>query len=402
MRGEKIYTLHAGWLKDAWIGNLIIGSDRKQQVIAFEYASDWLESHPDFFLDPEIFPYSGRQYAERGNFLFLEDASPDRWGRELMKRREQDEAAREGRIPKDLSEQDFLLGVEDSIRMGGIRISDGKDFIAHREIKVPPITGLRELEDSAHRFEKAGAILQETELENLVSVGSSLGGARPKINVVDEQGELWIAKFQSDRDRNHTESWEFVTHELGVMCGLYMAEGKVESLGGRSCYLTKRFDRRGQDRVHFASAMTMLGKHDGDDASFLDIAECISRISADAKADLQELWRRIAFSVIINNTDCHLRNHGFLLTEKGWRLSPAYDINPNLYGKEFALTIDGSHRNPTWQTAIDTSPFYEIADPMEEMEKMQHIIAESYQPLAKKLKIPGNEIQMMKNFITRK
>lgn len=399
MNQERIYGLHAGWHDNELIGKFIIGSDRKQDVFAFAYDDRWLENHPDFLLDPDIFPFPGRQYAPNGLFSFLEDASPDRWGRELLKRREQNEADKEGRVPKELTTQDFLLGVEDSIRMGGIRISDGNGYVANKNTKIPPATSLRALEDSAHKFEKAGAILQDTELQSLISVGSSLGGARPKVNVIDEKGDLWIAKFQSDRDQAQTESWEFVTHELGVLCGLHMAEGRLEQLGSRSCYLTKRFDREKEKRIHFASAMTMLHKKDGDDASFLELAECISSISAEAKADLQELWRRIVFGVIVNNTDCHLRNHGFILTEKGWRLSPAYDINPNPMGKLLAISVDDTRRIPDLDVVMDTAIYYGIEQPKDEITRMKSIVAKAYIPLAQKVRIPRNEIVQMGRFM---
>ena len=178
-------------------------------------------------------------------------------------------AEREGRSPRELDACDFLLGVEDDVRMGGIRIYDGSAYISHDKRRVPPLTSLRALEDCAHAFERAGAVLQNTDFQDLISIGSSLDGARPKMNVIDEAGEIWIAKFQSDRDREHTESWEYLTHELGEKCGLHMAEAKLEMIGNRGCYLTKRFDREQDARIHFASAMTMVGKRDGDGASFL-------------------------------------------------------------------------------------------------------------------------------------
>lgn len=392
MKDEKSYELHAAWEEGHCIGRLIISHDRRGQMIAFEYEEDWLEKHPGFMLDPELFPFPGRQYAEAGLFGFLEDASPDRWGRELLKRKEQEMAEREGRSPRELDACDFLLGVEDDVRMGGIRIYDGNAYISHDKRRVPPLTSLRALEDCAHAFERAGAVLQNTDFLDLISIGSSLGGARPKMNVIDEAGEIWIAKFQSDRDREHTESWEYLTHELGEKCGLHMAEAKLEMIGNRSCYLTKRFDREQDARIHFASAMTMVGKRDGDDASFFDIAECISSLSCDARNDLQELWRRVTFSVLVNNTDCHLRNHGFLLTERGWRLAPAYDINPNFYTKDFALAIDERNRRPDLQAVIETAPYYEVACPREEIERMQEIIQVEYPFLAEKCRIPREEI----------
>lgn len=399
MKNEVMYEIRAGWLNNEKIGDLIVGSGKKQDVLAFEYDDMWLENHSNCLLDMNLLPYSGRQYAEQGMFSFLEDAAPDRWGKMLLKRKERRNAEIEGRVPRELSNIDFLLGVDDEIRMGGIRIYGKDEYMSQSEFSVPPMTSLRALQDTSIRFEKAGAILKTTELNDFIATGSSLGGARPKVNVVDENGELWIAKFESDRDRNTAEAWEYVANQLGVKCGLYMAAGRLENIGGRCVYLTKRFDRTKNQRIHFASAMTMLNKRDGQDASFLELAECISMISADAKADLQELWKRIAFSIAINNTDCHLRNHGFLLTEKGWRLSPAYDMNTNPFAADLALSLDGSSRKPDFQKLIETADFYGVEEPNEIIYFIQQTVLDNYMKLAQNAKIPRSEITQMGKFM---
>lgn len=401
MKNETIYEIRAGWLNDKKIGDLIVGSGKRQDVLAFEYDEQWLQDYSNCVLDLNLLPYTGRQYAENGMFSFLEDASPDRWGKMLLKRKEQRNAEMCGRAPRELNDIDFLLGVDDQIRMGGIRICGKDGYMSHSEFSVPPISNLRALQDTSIKFEKAGAILKATELNDFISTGSSLGGARPKVNVVDEKGELWIAKFESDRDRNTAEAWEYVANQLGEKCGLRMAEGRLENVGGRYAYLTKRFDRKVNQRIHFASAMTMLNKHDGQDASFLELAECISMISADAKADLKELWNRIAFSVAINNTDCHLRNHGFLLTESGWRLSPAYDMNPNPFVADLALSINETNKKPDFKLLVETADFYGVNEPKKTIETIREIVSSNYMKLAQKVKIPRSEISKMEKFMDK-
>lgn len=401
MKNETVYEIRAGWLNDEKIGDLIIGSGKRQDVLAFEYDERWIQDHSNCVIDLNLLPYTGRQYAENGMFSFLEDASPDRWGKMLLKRKEQRNAEVQGRAPRELGNIDFLLGIDDQIRMGGIRIYGKDGYMSHSEFSVPPISSLRALQDTSIKFEKAGAILKVTELNDFISTGSSLGGARPKVNVVDEKGELWIAKFESDRDRNTAEAWEYVANQLGEKCSLNMAEGRLENVGGRYTYLTKRFDRKVNQRIHFASAMTMLNKRDGQDASFLELAECISMISADAKADLKELWSRIAFSIAINNTDCHLRNHGFLLTESGWRLSPAYDINPNPFVADLALSIDETNKKPSFKTLLETADFYGVNEPKKVIDSIQKTVSDNYIKLAKKVKIPRSEISKMGKFMDR-
>lgn len=402
MNKEETYEIRAGWLSNEKIGDLFVGSGNRQDILAFAYDDNWLDQHSKLVLDLNLYPFSGRQFCNNGLFSFLQDASPDRWGRTLLKYKEQDNAKKESRNPKELTDVDYLLGVSDQVRIGGIRIFHNGEYVSQSTVTIPPITSLRALQDVSIQFEKAGTILQVTELAPLVTGGSSLGGARPKVTVVDEEEHLWIAKFESDRDKNTTEAWEFVAHELGKQCGLTMAEGEIEFLGGRTAYLTKRFDRVGKKRVHFASAMTMLNKQDGDDASFLDIAECISTISANPKADLLELWKRIAFSIAVNNTDCHLRNHGFILTENGWRLSPAYDITPNPFDSYMALSINESNKSPDYQLLIDTAPYYGVETPKEMIEDIRIVVADNYKKWAGLAKIPRREITKMSRIFERR
>ena len=332
------------------MGTLFVNIIKGYESYSFEYDKEWLKkTELALILDPELRPYSGRQYPIGKNiFGLFADASPDRWGRVLMNKRERILAEKEGRKPSKLHDSDYLMGVYDETRMGGIRfkldtagsfLSDDKDAAA------PPWTTLHTLEEASRNYENDETGLSEKWLNQLIKPGSSLGGARPKATILDTQKELWIAKFPSKNDENDTGAWEMVVHDLALQCGLNVPNAKLEkfsSLG--STFLIKRFDRQGDKRIHFASAMTLLGKTDGasaaDGSSYLDIASFIKSCGAQPKKDLVELWKRIVFNMAISNTDDHLRNHAFIFTKKGWILSPLYDVNPVPYGDELSLNIN--------------------------------------------------------------
>ena len=301
------------------MGMLYVNVIKGGETYSFEYNDQWLKKTGlMLMLDPELMPYSGRQYpVGKKIFGLFSDASPDRWGRVLMNKRERILAEREGRKPSKLHDSDYLLGVYDETRMGGIRFKkdpDGPFLSDDKETAAPPWTALRTLEEASRNFEK-----DETGLNQLIRPGSSLGGARPKATVADTGDQLWIAKFPSKNDENDTGAWEMVVHELAVLCDLNVPEARLEkfsSLG--STFLVKRFDRMGRRRVHFASAMTLLGKTDGasaaDGTSYLDIAAFIKAYGAQPKKDLEELWKRIVFNMAVTNTDDHMRNHAFILS----------------------------------------------------------------------------------------
>ena len=271
-------------------------------------------------------------------------------------------------------ESDYLLGVFDRYRMGGLRFKlagDGPFLDNNDAIAAPPMTSLRTLEEASLQLENEGAVDSPQFagwLNLLMSPGSSLGGARPKASVVDPNGELWIAKFPSRKDDRDMGAWEMVVNELAVKSGLNIAEGKARRFTqDHHTFLTKRFDRRGEGRIHFASAMTLLGYNDGADAmagvSYLHLAEFIMRHGATPDADLEELWRRIVFNICVSNTDDHLRNHGFLLAPKGWILSPAFDINPIPSSTGLSLNIS-EHSN-----ALDLDLACEVAEKFRVNEK---------------------------------
>ncbi|MBO9199543.1 MULTISPECIES: type II toxin-antitoxin system HipA family toxin [Niastella] len=352
--------VYADWIDLGGIilmGTLQAEQVRGKEVFSFSYTKEWLEKGSALIIDPDLGLYSGPQYSrdDKPNFGLFMDSSPDRWGRVLMERREAFAARQEKGRPKPLMESDFLLGVFDQYRMGGLRFKlkeDGPFLDANEAMAAPPMTSLRTLEEASLQLEKDDAMEDPSYakwLNLLISPGSSLGGARPKASVIDPNGELWIAKFPSRKDDRDIGGWETVVNELAIKSGLSVAEGKARRFTqDYHTFLTKRFDRVGNGRIHFASAMTLLGHTDGADGaagvSYLHLAEYIMRYGAQPNTDLEELWRRIVFNICVSNSDDHLRNHGFLLTPQGWMLSPAFDINPIPLSTGLSLNIS-EHSN---------------------------------------------------------
>jgi len=335
------------------VGTLTASPTRGKEVFAFEYEKSWITGPHRFQIDPELFLFEGRFHptAETENFGAFLDSSPDRWGRTLMLRREAQRAKMEKRKVNTLLPSDYLLGVFDKNRMGGLRFKvDGVFKDDDRTYAAPPWTTLRELETASLKLEEE-RIEDDPKfaeyLKLLFAPGSSLGGARPKASVLDPHGNLWIAKFPSKEDTKDVGGWEAVVYELAVKCGLTVPLAKAEKFANKHhTFLVKRFDRLPDEkRIHFSSAMTLLQHKDGDNhesgASYLELVDFIISNGAPSKVnrDLEELWRRIAFSIAVSNSDDHLRNHGFLLSEEGWELSPAYDINPNEMAAGLSLNI---------------------------------------------------------------
>ena len=354
------------------MGILYVNSLKGGESYSFEYDREWLKKTSlKITLDPELMPYSGRQYPfGKAIFGLFSDSSPDRWGRVLMNKRERILAGKEGRKPAKLYDSDYLLGVYDETRLGGIRFKtepNGAFLSDDKETAAPPWASLRTLEEASRNFENEDTALSEKWLNQLIRPGSSLGGARPKATVIDPKEQLWIAKFPSKNDENDSGAWEMVTHDLAEICGLHVPEAKLEKFSNLgSTYLVKRFDRILNKRVHFASAMTLLGKTDGtsaaDGTSYLDIAAFIKSYGAQPKRDLIELWKRIVFNMAVSNTDDHLRNHAFIFTENGWELSPLYDVNPVPYGDELSLNVDEEDNSINIDLAIEASVRFGISE----------------------------------------
>ncbi|WP_418304863.1 type II toxin-antitoxin system HipA family toxin [Phascolarctobacterium succinatutens] len=390
------------------MGSLYVNVIKGGESYSFEYDKGWLKKTGlTLTLDPELMPYSGRQYPTGKNiFGLFADASPDRWGRVLMNKRERILAEKEGRKPSKLYDSDYLLGVYDETRMGGIRFKvnpEGPFLSDDKETAAPPWATLRTLEKASRNFENDETGLTEKWLNQLIKPGSSLGGARPKATVVDTKDQLWIAKFPSKNDENDTGAWEIVAHDLAALCGLNVPEAKLEKFSPLgSTFLIKRFDRLGSKRVHFASAMTLLGKKDGasaaDGSSYLDIAAFIKSYGAQPKKDLIELWKRIVFNMAVTNTDDHLRNHAFILTDKGWILSPLYDVNPVPYGDELSLNVDEDDNSISIDLAVQTAVKFGISksDAEAVAEDILQIVRDNWERTAAGYTLTRRQIEEMR------
>ena len=315
---------------------------RGKDHFVFEYSREWLKHYGGILLSGDLMNVPSLQHP-RGNdnvFGFVKDSFPDRWGRLLLDRRERLMAQSEGRPKRALTNYDYLIGIEDFTRMGGIRYKreDSDDYInTSAKYLVPPIESLRALCKACHEIELAeerNELPEQRWLDQLIDPGTSLGGARPKANVVDTDGKLYVAKFPSKKDLDNTELFEHFSHRLAAKAGINVAKTRTIKISkDRDILLSERFDRTMDGkRIHFASAMSLLGLDDGAGSStgngYLDIVDFILQGCTDVRQNLRELYRRVAFNIMFGNTDDHFRNHGFLLTPKGWTLSPAYDINP--------------------------------------------------------------------------
>ena len=408
MKGKTIYV-YADFFPyhNELIGRLYVSPEKGREIYSFEYDQKWISQANALLIDPDLHLYRGRQYIGDGKNIFgvFADSCPDRWGRVLMKRREMIRAKKEGVKPRRLLESDYLLGVYDQSRMGGLRFKKEAqgDFLSDDELlATPPWTSLRKLEQASVAFEKDDSGLEEKWLKQLIAPGSSLGGARPKATVKAPDGSLWIAKFPSRNDEWNMGAWEMVVHDLAQMCGLDVPEaglGKFSKLG--STYLVKRFDRQGEQRIHFSSAMTMLGKNDGasavDGSSYLEIASFLKANGASPREDLLQLWKRIVLNMAVSNTDDHFRNHGFIIKQGGWRLSPLYDVNPDIYGDDLSLNVNESDSDIDFDLAIDSADYFGVSqkDAKKIVKEISKIVCENWIDLAKKYGINRGEIERM-------
>lgn len=370
---EKLYVYaDFDWLDSPeLVGELSYESLRGSDSYGFKYDNDWLNRHGSLTLSDDLNNYPGQQYTQPGKDIFgcFSDALPDRWGRTLLKRREQIEAQAEGRPVRRLSSFDYLVGIDDASRMGGFRFRkslDGEYMNAQGGLKIPPLTQLRDLivaSKEIERSEEKNALPEQRCIAQLVNPGSSLGGARPKASVVDDDQSLHIAKFPSRKDDYDVAAWEHVAHLLAKKAGINVAQTKlIPTDDNHRTLLSRRFDRTEDGRrVHFASALSLLGLADGDNATnghgYLDIVDFIIQSCADVEANLEELYRRVAFNIVIGNTDDHFRNHGFLLTRKGWTLSPAYDINPTTDFYQ-SLLINNDTNESSLKILLDSAEDY--------------------------------------------
>lgn len=313
------------------VGTLFARSARGRESATFHYASEWLNARDRFALQPALEVSPAPHYTAPGRALFgaIADSAPDRWGQTLLRREERRRAKAEERTPRSLLEIDFLLGVTDSVRQGALRFkqTEAGPFLAPDRQGVPPLVNLPRLLAATERF-----LLDEDSVEDLrllLAPGSSLGGTRPKASVRDVSGDLLIAKFPKPDDEYRVVAWEAVALRLASRAGIPVSAHRLENIANRDVLLVRRFDRHGTKRQPFLSAISMLDAVDGESRSYVEIADAIRMHGATPREDLRDLWRRIVFTLLISNTDDHLRNHGFLYAgPTGWRLSPAYDLNP--------------------------------------------------------------------------
>jgi len=401
-----VYAHWKGLEEPMLIGILSAHYAKGKKAFSFEYERNWMISGQQSVLDPDIQFYSGPQYPNgKENFGIFLDSMPDTWGRTLMKRRAAQEARLNNMTPRTLYEIDYLLGVYDESRMGGLRFKTDPEgpFLDDSALEpTPPWTSVRELQQAAHIFEnEADGTEIGKWLAVLMAPGSSLGGARPKANIKDEEDNLWIAKFPSKNDTINKGGWEFLAYRLGINCGIEMAPSRIERITGKyHTFFTKRFDRDKRQRIHFSSAMTMTGNNEDtirdQPASYLDIAEFIQTHGVDVEKNLHQLWRRIVFNIAISNTDDHLRNHGFLLTPKGWVLSPAYDINPSIDKAGLALNIDMDNNALDFDLAKSVGEYFRLDNT-----EMNQILIEvqnavkDWKSIAKHIGIPNSEQILM-------
>ena len=401
-----VYADWIGMEEPKLIGVLSAQQAKGKKAFSFEYDALWLKTGQKFLLDPDISLFSGSQYPnQKENFGIFLDSMPDTWGRTLMKRKAAQLAKENNVKTPTLYDIDFLLGVYDESRMGALRfkIDPNGDFLDNNKIaSTPPWSSIRELQNAAENIEddKDNDEIRKW-LSILIAPGSSLGGARPKANILDTDKSLWIAKFPSKSDTIDKAAWEYLAYELAIQAGIDMAPCRIEKImGNYNTFFTKRFDRENGERIHFASAMTMTGNNEGtikdNHPSYLEIAEFISNYGVSIEKNLHQLWRRIVFNISISNTDDHLRNHGFILTNDGWILSPAYDLNPSIDKDGLSLNIDMYNNDLDFELAKSVGEYFRLNE-----KQMNTIINEvssvvsKWKEIANKIGISRSEQQLM-------
>ncbi len=405
------------WLDDASLGAAtLVGylnrhTSKTGDTLRFDYTQVWLEnsaSVPAFVLDHELGFMAGAQYASTGadqlSGIFL-DCSPDRWGKMLMERREVIEARAQKRKVNTLRSWDFLVGVHDESRMGALRLRDvaSGQFVDSRSLSAPPFTELRTLEAAAEMLERGDDQQVSKWIKLLIAPGASLGGARPKASFRDADGTLWLAKFPALEDRRDVGLWEYLAAELSRAAGIVMPPTRVLALSGRGhTFAVQRFDRTPDSRRLYSSAMTRLARVESEGASYLDIVEAIEHGGASSQIDaqLEQLFRRVLFNILIGNRDDHLRNHGFLRVGNGWTLSPAFDVNPNPDKGEHVLSFDGADASPDSALLFATADFYRLKPTAANAIAQQvRDAVRGWDQKAKALGLARSEIELMRGVI---
>ena len=401
-----VYAHWQGMPNPKLIGTLSAHQGKGRKSFSFEYDTEYLKSKEHFLFDPDISWYSGSQFPSgKENFGVFLDSMPDTWGRTLMKRRTAQKAREEEKSAATLYDIDFLLGVYDPSRMGGLRFKldqNGPFLDDNSDYPTPPWSSIGDLQHGASQLE-SGASGNEVKkwLAILMAPGSSLGGARPKANILDDKGHPWIAKFPSKNDEIDKALWEYLAHKLAFRAGIDMAESKIEKVSGNyHTFFTKRFDRLDGERIHFASAMTMTGNNEDtirdNPSSYLELAEFIQFSGAENTQDLHQVWRRIVFHIAISNTDDHLRNHGFVLSNEGWRLSPAYDINPSIDKDGLALNIDMVSNALDFELAKSVGSYFQLDNKQMDtiLDEVKSVVSQ-WKTMAQEIGISRQEQQLM-------
>ncbi len=415
---KKLYVYaDFDWFKEAeLIGELGYESLRGSDSYCFAFSDEWLKRHGDLFLGDDLNNYPGQQYTQPDKDIFscFSDALPDRWGRTLLLRREQITALEEKRPVRRLSSFDYLVGIDDFSRMGAFRFKESKDgeyINVRKPLEIPPLTDIGELIAACEEVEKGeekNVLPDKKWVAQLVQPGSSLGGARPKASVLDADKTLCVAKFPSRKDDCDAGLWEHFSHLLAAKAGINAARTSVLATGGKyHTLLSRRFDRTQEGkRVHFASAMALLGLNDGDNAAtgngYLDIVNFIIQNCTNVYDNLRELYRRVAFNICIGNSDDHFRNHGFLLTAKGWTLSPAYDMNPTLNEYQ-SLLISSTSNKADLNILLDACEDYMISRDTAEKVVSEVIDAvRNWRELAVRLGVSKREMELFAGVLDKR
>ncbi len=389
-------------------GALHIEHVKGHEIFTFQFSEEAL-GHPHInLLFPNVVIGKGHFHLSNDEntalYKLLTDSMPDRWGKVLLKKKRLKDAKESGnhKHMPDLNDADYLLQLSDQTRMGAFRFynSETEVYLGPNDQAIPPITRVQELQEICRKVEDDDEV--GSWLEQLIAPGTSLGGARPKANMINEKGVLCIAKFPSKNDEIDIGLWEFITNQLANQCKINVPDCDINKFNSEyTTLLCERFDRISQDeRIHFVSAMALTQHNDGDEeASYLDIAEVIKQHGQDATANLHELWRRIVFNIAVSNGDDHLRNHGMLLQPEGWVLTPAYDVNPGS-GKSgyLKLNIDDADNSADFELALSSAGYFEL-----DMTQAKAILKEVYdsvsqwETLAKRYSASQNEIDLMQS-----
>lgn len=385
------------------VGTLWCHNRKGRESASFEYAPSWL-SHPErFALEPALKLVGGAFHTREDQIIFgtIGDSAPDRWGRVLMRRNESIRAKNNNETPRTLTEIDYLLGVGDEARQGALRFSEKTDrpYLAIKtKNSIPPLIALPKLLSASEHFLDEDETAEDLKL--LLVPGSSLGGARPKASVLDNDGSLAIAKFPRKDDEYKIVIWEAVALTLAKRAGIKVPQWRMETVLDKPILLIKRFDRSGTTRIPFLSAMSMLGAKDNEQHSYLEIADALSQYGAKPNHDMEELWRRIIFTILISNTDDHLRNHGFVYERhQGWRLSPAYDINPTpveVRSRVLSTTINFDDPTASLDTALSVASYFRIEMPRaKEIIKEVADVVSGWRDISKQFGVSKKEIDRM-------